>query len=266
MRYYCLDNKANMMNRMVGLVWILPVLLPFLSCNGEDLPDCIQSSGKVTKEEVTVAAFTGITAAENITLVLKQGTPQKVEVETGENLRNEVEVAVKDGTLLLRDTNDCNLFRDYGTTIVYITAPEITEIRSSTGFPIRSDGILNFSDLTLYSESFLDPTAQTTDGSFILSLSSTRLTVVVNGIAYFRLNGTVADMDITIAAGDSRIEAAELLAARVQVNHRGSNDILIHPLESLRGVIRGTGDVVSSIRPTVVEVEELYTGRLIYKD
>ncbi len=266
MKGYCSGQKVIGKTRVVGFFWILPTLLLFPSCTGEDIPDCVQAKGEVSREEVVVEPFTVITAAENITLVIKQGPLQRVEIETGENLRNEVEVRVEDGTLLLKDTNDCNLFRDYGTTTVYVTAPEITEIRSSSGFPIRSDGILNYESLILYSESFLNSDAQTTDGSFDLSLSSTRLSVVVNGIAYFKLRGDVAELEITIAAGDSRIEAAELSADRVLVNHRGSNDILIHPLESLVGVIRGTGDVISNTMPATVEVEELYTGKLIFRN
>ena len=71
-------------------------------------------------------------------------------------------------------------------------------------------------------------------------------------------------MSITIAAGDSRIEAETQIADRVTINHRGSNDILVNPQESLTGVLRGTGDVQSYNRPETVEVEELYNGRMIF--
>ncbi|MEP0301769.1 MAG: DUF2807 domain-containing protein, partial [Maribacter dokdonensis] len=90
------------------------------------------------------------------------------------------------------------------------------------------------------------------------------LSLTVNGIAYFKLKGTAESMSITIAAGDSRIEAETLIADRVTINHRGSNDILVNPQESLTGVLRGTGDVQSYNRPATVEVEELYNGRLIF--
>ena len=90
--------------------------------------------------------------------------------------------------------------------------------------------------------------------------------MVVNGIAFFKLKGTSNRFNVLIAAGDSRIEAENLLAQEVIMNHRGSNDVLVNPQQAIRGVIRGTGDVISSTRPDEIAVEELYKGRLLFKD
>ncbi|NNJ88660.1 MAG: DUF2807 domain-containing protein, partial [Eudoraea sp.] len=165
-----------------------------------------------------------------------------------------------------RNTNNCNLFREYGITRIFVTSPNINEIRSSTGWPIRSDGSLSFPSLSLISESFNNPETETTDGSFDLELNTQNLSVVANGIAYFQLRGNTQRFTATIAAGDSRIEAEELIAQEVVIAHRGSNDILVTPQQILRGVIRGTGDVLSFNQPDSVDIEELYRGRLIFKD
>ena len=245
------------------LLW-MPVIL--VSCNGENVPDCFQNEGDLVRREIAVPDFTKITVFENVELILKAGEIAKVEVETGEFLIEEVSLEVEEDRLIIRDENNCNLFREYGSTKVYITSPNITEIRSSTGFPISSDGILPFNLLTLYAESFIDPAATTTDGSFDLELESQDVNVIVNGIAYIKMGGRVANLNIIIAAGDSRIEAEELIADNVVLNHRGSNDIYVNPQELLQGVIRGTGNVVSVNRPTMVDVEQLYTGKLIFRD
>lgn len=237
----------------------------FFSCNSDSAPDCFQSAGELVRDEVQVADFTKITVFENISLVLKQGTEQKVEIETGEFLRNEVTAQVEGDRLLLRDTNDCNFVRDYGTTTVYISAPNIDEIRSSTGLSIRSDGVLNYTDLTLISESFLNPESETTDGEFELEMDSENVNIIVNGITYFKLSGSTLNFNIQVAAGDSRIEAQNLIAESVQLNHRGTNDVFINPRQTLSGIIRGTGDVISSNRPPEVDVEELFNGRLIFR-
>ena len=242
------------------------ICLLILGCGGDNTPDCFQKEGDRVRELITVAAFDRITVFENIEMVLIQGNEQSVEIETGEFLRNEVSAEVTDGELILRDENNCNFFRDYNSTIIYVTTPDLTEVRSSTGFPVRSQGTLNFTDLTLISESFTMPENETTDGSFDLSLNTQSVNVVVNGIAYFRLRGTTENLDITIAAGDSRIEAEDLLANAVNLNHRGSNDILVNPQESLQGIIRSTGDVISYNRPDIIDVEEVFNGRLIFVD
>lgn len=253
--------------RSIYLLVVMGVGLFFvMSCNGDNAPDCFQNAGDIKREVIPVESFTKITLNENTKLVLKEGNSILVEVETGEFLRNEVNAEVKDGRLVLTDTNNCNFFRKYGLTTFYVTAPNITEIRSNTGFSTVSDGVLSYPQITLISESFNDPENLTTDGEFDLELASQNINVVVNGIAYFKLKGSSANLSVVVAAGDSRVEAATLLAQNVTFNHRGSNDIIINPLESLRGTIRGTGDVRSSNRPEVIEVEELYKGRLIFDD
>ncbi|SNZ00879.1 head GIN domain-containing protein [Flagellimonas pacifica] len=240
--------------------------LLLIACNGENTPDCFQNAGDLVRKVVEVPDFDTITVFENINLVIKEGVEQQVEIETGEFLQNEVTASVKDNRLILKNENGCNFIRNYGLTTIYVTSPNITEIRSSTGLLISSDGILNYPNLRLISESFNNPETETTDGSFDLMVNSENIGITVNGIAYFKLSGATTNFNIGIAAGDSRIEAEGLTSQNVSLNHRGSNDIFVNPQVRISGVIRGTGDVISINRPSEVEVEELFNGRLIFKD
>lgn len=249
-----------------GRIAIVFFCLLFISCNSESASDCFQNAGELVRAEVVVPDFSKITVFENVSLILKEGAVQKVELETGQFLRNEVTTEVEGDRLLLRDTNDCNYVRDYGLTRIYITSPNITEIRSSTGLSISSDGVLNYPSITLISESFLNPESETTDGEFDLSLNCQNVNVVVNGITYFKLKGNTDNFDIRIAAGDSRIEAEGLVAENISIDHRGTNDVFINPQQSLNGFIRGTGDVISSNQPFEVDVQELFNGRLIFRE
>ncbi|MEB8330122.1 DUF2807 domain-containing protein [Flavobacteriaceae bacterium KMM 6897] len=253
---------------MIKILKETPYLLMILliSCNGENAPDCFQNAGNLVLEEVAVPEFNKITVYDNVELILKQGDDTKVEIETGEFLRNEVTVEVVDGRLLLRDENDCNFTRKYNLTKIFVTAPNIVEIRSSTGFPISSNGVLAYQNLTLLSESFTVPDAENTSGSFDLELNAETVRIVSNGISYFKLRGNAVNFNIVFAAGDSRLEANELMVDNISLDHRGSNDMLLHPLQSLKGTLRGTGDVISYERPSVIDVEEIYKGRLIFRD
>ena len=177
-------NKGRCSRDRFVLFTILFLSISFNSCDSENASDCFQDTGEIVRNEVEVQEFEKITVFENVTLVIKQGDTQKVEIETGENLRDEVAAVVEDGRLILTDTNDCNYVRKYGATVVYVTTSNLTEIRSSTGFPIRSDGVLSFESLSLYSESFTNSEAETTDGEFNLDLDVSSLRITVNGIAY----------------------------------------------------------------------------------
>lgn len=259
-------NGYRAANR-VGCLLLCWVSLVFLmACNTENAPDCLQNAGDIARKEIIVPDFTKITVFEKIELILIEGDAQKVELETGEYLFEEVRLDVEDGRLLLRNDNGCNLFRDYGLTKVYVTSPNITEVRSSTGLTVRSEGVLGYPTFSLISESFINPESETTDGEFDLDLNMQSLNLVVNGIAYFQLRGAVENFSIVVAAGDSRVEAENLIAQNVVINHRGTNDVLVNPQTKLSGVIRGTGDVLSFHRPDEVNVEILYKGRLIFRE
>ena len=240
--------------------------IALISCNGDNVPDCFQNAGNLVRETVDVPEFTKITVFENLNVVLKQGDEQLVEVETGEFLRNDVSANVEGDRLILRNENSCNYVREYSLTTIYVTSPNISEIRSSTGLLISSDGVLNYPSLTLISESFTNPETETTDGSFDLEVNSTTVRITVNGIAYFKLSGAANNFNIGIAAGDSRIEAENLVSQNVTINHRGSNDVIVNPQQTISGTIRGTGDVISINRPPEVDVEELFNGRLIFQE
>jgi hypothetical protein len=264
-----LNKKGCQIAPGQGFMWILLLFIGsilMLGCNSENAPDCFQSAGDMVRVNVDLPSFTNITVFENLNLVLRDGDEQRIEIETGEFLLNEVTAEVEGNRLILRNENNCNFVRDFGLTTIYVTSPNIQEIRSSTGLLISSDGVLNYPNLSLVSESFNNPETVTTDGSFDLQLVSENVSIVVNGIAFFQLSGATTNFNVTIAAGDSRIEAENLIAENVRVNHRGTNDILINPQQSISGIIRGFGDVISSNRPPEISVEETFNGRLIFRE
>lgn len=241
-------------------------MLTLLGCASENASDCFQKSGDLIREEVVVSDFSRIIAFEGVKLVVKQSENYKVEIETGEYLRNDITAEVIDNRLVLRNENGCNFIRDFGLTTVYVSSPNITEIRSSTGFLIKSDGILNYPSLNLISEDFNEPEATTTDGDFDVEVNATTLGIVSNGIASFKLKGITKTLNVTFASGDSRLEAKELRADNISITHRASNDMVVNPQLSLKGRLTSTGNVISYNIPAVVEVEELYKGKLIFKD
>ena len=264
MNWAILNIKKYELKHSQNIVLVL-LCLVFFGCNSESAPDCFQNGGDIIREEITLPNFNKITVLERVALVLKEGAEQKVEIETGEFLREEVSAIVEGDRLVLKNENSCNFFREFGLTTIYVTSPNITQIRSNTGLKISSDGVLSYPELVLLSESFTDMELDTTDGEFDLNLNSTNVSVTSNGIAFFKLSGATENLNLVVAAGDSRIEATNLIAQNVSLNHRGSNDMLINPQESLSGVIRGTGDVLSFNSPDNIEVEELFRGRLLFR-
>lgn len=246
--------------RCIG-IW---VVLFLIGCDSENASDCFQRTGTIVRKEIEVSDFTRILVNPNVELIIKEGTTTSVVIETGDNLLNEVSAIVEDSRLVLSNTNDCAFFRDLNQTRVFVTAPNITEIRSGTQFDISSDGILAYTSLTLLSEDFGENT-ETTTGTFNLNVDCEDISVVGNNIASFSISGVVKNLSVGFFSGTGRFEGANLVAENVQVFHRGTNKIIVNPQQSITGEIRSTGDVISVNRPSIVEVEAFFIGKLIFQ-
>jgi hypothetical protein len=247
---------------MKKLVCILITFL-MLACNSEHANDCFQTSGAIIQQEIMLPSFTKILVNRDVELIIKEGIEQKVVIETGTNLLSDVTAVVIDDELVLTDNNTCNYFRDYNITKVYVTSPNITEIRSSTQYDVRSDGVLTYPSLALLSEDYYAPESFTV-GNFHLQLNNNALSVLFNNLSNCYVSGTTNNLSITFAAGISRFEGANLIAQHVSIWNRSSNDMIINPQQSVSGRISGTGNVISVNQPPIVNVEQLYKGRLIF--
>ncbi|WP_343911774.1 head GIN domain-containing protein [Aquimarina litoralis] len=240
---------------------IILSMLFIISCDTENALDCFQRTGDIVRQEVEVSDFSRILVNENVEMVLKQEEQTSVVIESGDNLLNEVSAIVEGDQLILSNTNNCSLVRDFNQTKIYVTAPNITEIRSATQFDISSNGVLNYPRLTLSSEEVNDGNI---NGTFTIDLNSTDLLIRGNNIGSYFIKGNVVNLKIGFFSGTGRFEGDDLIAENIDVFHRGTNKIIINPQQSVIGEIRSTGDVISLNRPPVVDVQEFFTGRLIF--
>jgi len=235
------------------------------SCDSENGLDCFQKTGTIIQSEVEIADFSRIIVWEGVQLFIQKGEVRKVIIETGENLLNDIEVTVQDGQLSLKNNNECNYIRDYDVTKIYVTTPHLTEIRNSSSLEVRSIGVLQFPSLTLLSEDYGAEDLYHIDGDFNLNLDVDEIQISSNGFSSFVLSGAAERAVFGFYASNTRLDASELIAQEVQLFHRSSNVMIVNPQQAIRGEIVSIGDVISVHQPPIVEVEELYEGRLIFE-
>lgn len=247
---------------MKKLVYIL-FLIAFISCNSEDSGDCFQTAGEIIQQEFEVSNFSKILIQQKVALIITEGPIQKVVIETGKNLLPDIDVKVVDEQIIVTNYNECNFFRDYGITKVYITSPNITEIRNASELNVISEGILTYPSLYLRStgegHNFLSV------GDWHLNINNNNTTILSNGISNYYLKGKTNTLRIILADGDTRFEGKDFIAKKVSVQNVSSNDILVYPTESLTGSIHSTGDVISFNKPPIVEIDAQSVGKLIFK-
>ena len=101
-------------------------------------------------------------------------------------------------------------------------------------------------------------------GDFYLTLNNSQLVVENNNVSRYFISGTTNEANLNLYAGDGRIDASNLTSQTIKVYHRGSNDMIVRPMQSITGKMVSTGDILLKNNPPIVEVQQLYQGHVIY--
>ncbi|MFC4688909.1 head GIN domain-containing protein [Dokdonia genika] len=259
---YTLSRKRN--------TFLLALLLAILiSCDSEDANDCFQTDGDIITYTLDVDTFSKIQMEDDIRVILKEGPQQEVIVETGENLVPDLNLFVEQETLVLQNLNGCNFLREYGRTLVTVTSPNITRIRQASAFEITSEGLLNYESLTIVSNSTpnsLNITDINKSGAVTLHINSTNLVVSANGSSNITMSGSVETASINFSDEFPQFNGRNLEIGDLTFNHTSAAQMVVNPQNSLQGVIKATGDLISVTEPPLVDVNVLFTGQLIFED
>lgn len=257
---------------MKKIIFVLTVFVLFIcvasslmlvSC--EKPSDCFETTGSIVSRTYEVTnSFTKIYVYKGVGLVVKEGTEYKVEVITGDNLLDNISVEFRDDALFLKDNSTCNWTRSYGQIKVYVTTPHLAslDINSTTEQDIVSDGVLDHDILRLVS---IDLGAGAGTNDFHFQVNNLQTVIENNNVSRYYMSGQTNEILLNFYDGHGRFEGENLIAKSIKVFHRGSNDMVVHPTESITGKMVSTGNVVLKNVPPIVNIEALYQGHVIYQ-
>jgi hypothetical protein len=160
----------------------------------------------------------------------------------------------------------CNWVRAYGNTKILITTPTLEEVYSKTDRNISSNGVLTFPNLIITAfDKDADGEKGAATGDFIINLNNDVFTINNNNVSRFYLSGQTNTANFNFYFGDGRIEAGNFIVQNMQIYHRGSNDMTVKPMQKITGIMNSTGNIILKNVPPIVDVQELYQGRVIYQ-
>lgn len=247
-------KKNLIVYSLVSILWFL------LSCDSESAHDCVKKSGNIVKREIhNIPTFSKIRVEEGVEIILFQDSQQKIEIEAGENLINDVSVQVVDGELIVKNNISCNWFRSYTPARAYVTFTEINRIYSVSQHKIHAAQTLTFDHIELSSGVHNEAIAS----EFNLTINANALIVNANDATYLQLSGNANSMFVAFWGGEPRIDAPNLKVNNIEVFQRSSNDMVLHPLHEIKGNIYSTGNLVLKNNPPNIDIIQHYTGKLI---
>ncbi|NNC69679.1 MAG: DUF2807 domain-containing protein [Flavobacteriaceae bacterium] len=248
---------------MKKALFIFMVIL-VCSCAIEDPFSCFESAGAEISKTMILEDFSRVIVHEGVELEIQQGPENTVTITHGKNFIDNISAEISDSRLRINNSNECKFFNGFKPAKVVLTATDITEIRNASQYTIRSKDTLRFENLTIISEDFIEKEVNV--GDYDLVINNQNLSIITNDVSNFTISGKTQNFHINFASGQGKLEADQLIAQDIFLFHRGTNDLYVNPLQEIKGEIRGTGNVIAVNRPPVIDVQEFYTGKLIFRN
>lgn len=262
-----LEYDYNMRKFVLHIVPLCFLIL-VTSCGISE--DCFKGNGNPITQTFPLDNFTKIKVYDGIGLVVKEGSNYEVKVTTSDNIIDDLDVRLDGDMLIVKDNSTCNITRDYGQTTVYVTIPDGTvlpiipelELHCKTSQKIQSDGILHSHIIRLFAIG--DDGDAVGTGDFHINVNNGQLVIESNNVANFHINGHCGELLLNFYFGNGRFYGEALHAENIKVYHRGSNDVFVYPIQKIEGTILATGNVILKNIPPIINVEEVFRGRVIY--
>jgi hypothetical protein len=235
---------------------LLLLLTGLFACNKYG-SDCLESTGRIKREVRHVAEFDSIEMQDNVSLILRDDSVTRVEVEAGENILDGIETSVIDRRLVIRNNTTCNWLRSYAKPLnVYVSIRNLRKIyynsagNVTTLTPMKSDNL----------------TVDVWGGSGTIDMD-----LDIHGFGYFIIHMGSADIKLrglcsicAIFAGDfGPIQAKDLETGYCYAVNNGSNDIYVRAQQYLSAKIESIGNIYYTGDPDTLEVEIHGPGQVI---
>jgi hypothetical protein len=236
------------------------LLLVITSCGISE--DCFKGNGNSVTQLFPLEGFTKVKVYDGVGLVIKEGPNYEVKIVTNDKIIDNIDVAMQGDMLVVKDNSTCNIARGYGQTVVYVTTPNLEEIHSKTEQDIRSDGVLNYPELAVFSTDLSDGAGT---GDFYLELDSNNVYIESNNISNFYISGRTINLNVFFSWGNGKFKGENFIVTNIlNVIHRGSNDMTIFPIYDLSGAIYATGNVILKNNPSNSNtLQAFFTGQII---
>ena len=78
------------------------------------------------------------------------------------------------------------------------------------------------------------------------------------------MSGQTNNLIVNFYEGNGRFMGENLNAKEVKIFHRGTNDIIVKPIDLITGKLYSTGNLILKNTPPIVDVQQYYQGRVIF--
>lgn len=244
------------MKKLNIVFFVLSMIL--LSCAENPVVDCFTSTGPITKTEREIGQFTNIALNDNINLFLRKSNANKLVLEAGSNLMEQIETSIdENGTLTLSNNNSCNWVRSYNKPInVYLDFAVLDSIE------YRSIGNISTLDTIRMDSLHLD--VREGAGEIRMAVRLEKLFCNLHyGTTTIIMTG-YSGLCFTYSASFGLINNMGLETKFNYVTNKSSNDVYVRAGVELNAKINNIGNIYyAGPDTTLISLEQTSSGQLI---
>jgi len=235
------------------------LLLVVALCSGctKDDGSCINSTGKIIRENRVALPFHFVEVHDNINLFLTQDTAlTSISVEAGENLISGITTEIDSGRLVLRNRNSCNWLRSFSVPVnVYLTFTKLDTVL------FRAAGNVTCTNTWTNDSIFF----KVIEGAGLISLDLNMFKSFIH-IQYGTVRLDVAgfsQVTFISSQGYGPLHAEDLVSKFTYVYTFSPNDVFVYASEQLGVEIANIGNVYFRGNPGDIKAEIYGSGKLI---
>jgi len=232
-------------------VFSLLLIIGLTSCKSDiNFGKGIDGSGNIITEKRNVnQKFTKISTSSGVNVILEQGSPTMVEVETDDNLIEHVVTEVENGTLVVKIQGNISMITSIN---VRIKTETISSLESTSGSSIKSKNTINGSSIALKSSS----------GSEIkVDLEYESVSCESSSGSEIKASGKTLRLETKSSSG-SEIDARNLAANEVYAQSTSGSSTTVNPIVKLDGKASSGSSIDYIKEPKKVTKEETSGGRV----
>lgn len=228
---------------------VLFLFIGFTSCKHNiNFGNGIDGSGNIITEKRNInQQFTKISVSTGVNVIVEQGSPAEVEVETDDNLIEYIITKVENGTLIVKIDGNIDMM----TTInVRVKTEVISSLESSSGSSITSKNKLQGTSITLKSSS----------GSEInTELEYETVSCESTSGSEIKASGKALRLETRSSSG-SEIDAANLAANEVYAQSTSGSSTVVKPIVKLDAKASSGSSIDYVQEPKNISKEETSGG------
>lgn len=209
----------------------------------------LTGNGNVIKETRNPGNFTKVHSSGSADVEITPGSNYAVTVEDDENLLPYMETEVENGTLHIHYRDEVSVSNDHAK--IYITAPTLSEVKTSGASNIIVSGILKNSDKI----SFKTSGAGNIEGE----VDAPAISVSISGVGTVKLRGSTKDFDCDIS-GVGHAQCGNLESENTTVSVSGVGEAHVFASVHLSATVSGTGSVYYLGNPLNPEIHTSGVG------